>query len=237
MLRVSAQPPADAQFVSDLQARVEAERAGQPFLIYRDGDDRQRLFVFAPGAGQAAVGRQTSSDLSLDWDDQVSRVHARFERAQDGWALIDDGPSRNGTFVNDQRLSGRHPLSDGDTIRFGSTTVVFRAPAPPAAPGAPGALTPGAVDAPADATAVALSSTQRRVLVALCRPYKGRSGFASPATDQQVADELVVSVGAVRTHLRVLYAKFGLEAVPGDATRVRLVERAFSAGLVSERDL
>ena len=44
---------------------------------------------------------------------------------------------------------------------------------------------------------MALSTTQRRVLVALCRPYKGRSGFASPATDEQIAEELFLSVGEV----------------------------------------
>ena len=226
--RVSAQTPADAQLVSDLQARVEAERAGRPFLIYRDGDGRQQLFAFAPGAERAEVGRQPASDLVLDWDDQISRVHARFERAPDGWVLVDDGPSRNGTFINEQRLSGRQRLTDGDTLRFGTTTVTFRSPE---------AEAPGSADVPAAALDVVLSSNQRRVLVALCRPYKGRSGFASPATDQQIADELVVSVGAVRTHLRVLYAKFGIEGVPGDATRVRLVERAFSAALISESDL
>ncbi len=82
-----------------------------------------------------------------------------------------------------------------------------------------------------------LSTTQRRVLAALCRPYKGRSGFASPATDEQIAEELFLSVGAVRTHLTVLYAKLGVEQLPQNETRVRLVERAFLAGLISERDL
>lgn len=225
---MSAQTSGDAQFASDLQARVEAERAGRPFLIYRDGDGRQQLFVFAPDAVQAEVGRQPSSDLVLDWDDQVSRVHARFERIQDDWVLVDDGLSRNGTFINDERMSGRHRLGDGDMLRFGSTTVTFRSPEP---------QPPGSGGSPGAPTGVALSSNQRRVLAALCRPYKGRSGFASPATDQQIADELVLSVGAVRTHLRVLYAKFGIEELPQNATRVRLVERAFSAGLISERDL
>jgi DNA-binding NarL/FixJ family response regulator len=89
-------------------------------------------------------------------------------------------------------------------------------------------VTPAAVD---------LSSTQRRVLVALCRPYKGQSGFASPATDQEIADELFLSVGEVRAHIKVLHAKLGGEESPQAETRVRLVERAFSAGLISERDL
>jgi hypothetical protein len=84
---------------------------------------------------------------------------------------------------------------------------------------------------------VALSSTQYRVLVSLCRPYKGRSGFASPATDEQIAEDLILSISEVRGHLKVLAAKLGLGEPPLGEARVRLVERAFDGGLVSERDL
>ena len=228
MRGVSAKPPADARAISDLKARVEAERAGRPFLLYRDGDDRQQLFFLEPGSASASVGRERSSDLRLDWDDRVSRLHARFERVGDEWELVDDGPSRNGTFVNGERLSGRCRLTDGDTLRFGSTTITFRS-SEPARSDADGRRR----ERPA---AVSLSTTQRRVLAALCRPYKAR-GFASPATDEQIAEELFLSVGEVQTHLRVLYAKLGIEELPQNETRVRLVERAVSAGLISERDL
>jgi len=228
MRGVSANPAADAQSVSDLKARAEAERAGRPFLLYRDGDDRQQLFFFEPGFAHATVGRRAPADLLLDWDDQVSRLHARFERVQDAWEVVDDGLSSNGTFVNGKRLSGRCRVNDGDTLRFGTTMSTFRSP---------GRQQSGTADAAEAPAAVSLSSSQRRVLVALCRPYKGRSGFASPATDQQIADELFLSVGAVRTHLRVLYAKLRVDELPRNETRVRLVEQAFSAGLISERDL
>jgi pSer/pThr/pTyr-binding forkhead associated (FHA) protein len=227
---VSANPPADAQSVSDSKARVEAERSGRPFLLYRDADGLQQLFFFEPGSASTSVGRRPPSDLLLDWDDQVSRRHARFEQIEGNWEVVDDGLSSNGTFVNAERVSGRRRLNDGDTLRFGSTTITFRSPerAQP--------RTADAAQAQAQAAA-GLSTTQRRVLAALCRPYKGRRGFASPATDQQIADELFLSVGTVKTHLSVLYAKLGVETLPGNETRVRLVERAFSAGLISERDL
>ena len=225
---VSAMSTADAQSISDLNARAEAERGGRPFLLYTDGDGRQRLFFFAPDAALACVGRLPQSDLLLDWDAQVSRLHARFERVANDWEVFDDGLSRNGTFVNGERLSGRRRLKDGDTLRFGTTTVTFHAPQRDQPVRANPAQTPAAV---------ALSSTQRRVLVALCRPYKEGSGFGTPPTDQQMADELVLSVGAVRTHLGVLYAKLGVERLPASDMRVRLVEQAFSAGLISERDL
>src|SRR5262249_22208774 len=86
-------------------------------------------------------------------------------------------------------------------------------------------------------TTLDLSSTQRRVLIALCRPYKHRSSFASPATNHQIAEELFLSVDAVKTHMRVLFAKFGVEDLPPNQKRIRLVERAFYAGVISERDL
>src|SRR6266516_4887425 len=133
----------------------------RPFLLFKDASDTEQLFFFAPDTVNASVGRQQSADLVLDWDEEVSRVHARFERAGDDWEVVDEGLSRNGTFVNGQRLSGRQRLRDGDTLQFGRTRVTFRSTA---------------AEAPSDVT---LSTTQRRVLVALCRPYKGRSGFAN----------------------------------------------------------
>ena len=208
---------------------TQAKGAGQPFLLYRDRDDREQQFSFEPGLRQASVGRRPSSDLLLDWDDQVSRLHARFERVGDDWTLVDDGLSTNGTFVNGERLSGRRRLNDGDTVRFGATTVTFRSPR--------GEEQPGPAVAGEAEPAVNLSSSQRRVLVALCRPYRDGSGFASPATNEQIAEELFLSVRAVSTHLRVLYAKFGIEELRPDQKRVRLVERAFQGGLISERDL
>jgi hypothetical protein len=225
---VSANPPADAPSASDLKARVEAERAGRPFLLYRDGDDTQQLFLLEPGSAQPTVGRRAPADLVLDWDDQVSRLHARFEWVQEDWVLVDDG-SRNGTFVNEVRLSGNCRLNDGDALRFGATTITFRSPerAQPEL---------GVAAESADG-AVSLSTTQRRVLGSLCRPYDGSSRFATPATDQQIAEELFLSVGAVKTHLSVLYAKLGVQELPQGESRVRLVEQAFSAGLISDRAL
>ncbi len=63
---------------------------------------------------------------------------------------------------------------------------------------------------------VDLSTTQRRVLEALCRPYQGGSVFANPLTDEEFAEELFLSPGAVRTHMAVMVAKFGLDDIPAD---------------------
>ena len=82
-----------------------------------------------------------------------------------------------------------------------------------------------------------LSEAQRRVLLALCRPYKTAGAFVSPATNSQIAAELYLSVDAVKTHMRVLFDKFGVDDLPQGQKRAKLVERAFQTGLVSERDL
>jgi DNA-binding NarL/FixJ family response regulator len=82
-----------------------------------------------------------------------------------------------------------------------------------------------------------VSPGQKRVLVALCRPFKEGAAFATPATNQQIADELTLSVDAVKTHLRALFEKFGVEDLPQNQKRVALVERALQSGIVSERDL
>ena len=223
-------PRARAQSVSASEARANAERSGSAFLEFTDRNGTERVFVFEPGSQSASVGRRSTSDLALDWDDQVSRLHARFERVDDAWGLVDDGLSSNGTFINGERLDGTRRLRDGDILRFGATTVTFRASRqqPPE---------PLRREAPPAAPAVALSSTQRRVLIALSRQYLEGNAFATPAGDEEIADELVVSIDEVQGHLRVLYAKLGVETEPRDQARARLVEQAVSAGLISERDL
>jgi FHA domain len=247
MRAVSANPHAGAQPIG----LAEAERSGRPFLVFHDRNGQQQVFLFESDATTAAVGRLPTSNVVIDWDNQVSRTHARFEHGPDGWVVVDDGLSSNGTFVNEQRVAARQPLHDGDRVRFGNTIATFHAPKPPApvAPPPPAAAPPPPAASPAPAPppapaaqapappAIHLSSTQRRVLVALCRPYKNAQGFATPATDEAIAEELVLAAGEVRGHLRVLAAKLGIQPGPDSELRVRLAQAAFAANLIHERDL
>jgi hypothetical protein len=211
----------------ELKERLEADRQGRPYLLLRDAAGTQIILTLPEGWQPRTVGRSPSCDLCLHWDEKVSRVHAQLERLGGDWTVEDDGLSRNGTFLNGERLMGRHRLADGDVMRFGKTEVAFRAPAPAVDPTAIGhSLAPPV-----------LSDAQRRVLVALCRPYRDGGPYATPATNRDIADELVLSVEAVKTHLRALFQRFGVEHLPQNTKRARLVELAVESGAVSTHDL
>ncbi len=81
-----------------------------------------------------------------------------------------------------------------------------------------------------------LSATQRKVLAALARPYR-HGDFATPATNQAIADELHLSVDAVKAQLRTLFQRFGIEQLPQNEKRSRLVAEAMRAGVVTQREL
>lgn len=213
----------------ELKAQIEAERAGRPFLVLRDGGGAQAIVAIEPGAGELWVGRADSADVRLGWDPEVSALHAQLEVVGDECTLVDDGLSRNGSYVNEERVHGRRHLRDGDALRFGRTAVLYRRPGE----GAPeSTVVAGEVSA-----AAAVSPAQRRVLVALCRPYRDGADFATPATNSEIGTELHLSVDAVKTHMRALFEKLGVGELPQNQKRVALAERALQTGIVSRREL
>jgi pSer/pThr/pTyr-binding forkhead associated (FHA) protein len=213
----------------ELRERILAERRGRPFLIFRDGGGVQRIVELSGDRERLSIGRSPECDLCLAWDPEVSRLHAELERVGAQWLIADDGVSRNGTRVGRERVSGRQRLSDGDMIIVGATAIAYRQP------GADAVVTTrmsGQTDLAAHVT-----DAQRRVLVALCRPFKGGVSDAVPATNPQIATELYLSVAAVKTHMRALFHAFEIDDLPPQEKRRRLVALAFATGLVSDRDL
>jgi hypothetical protein len=212
----------------DGDGRWQWDGAEGPVLVYREDTGAQR-FVPLEGRATLTIGRGSGCDVRLAWDERVSRVHASLDRVGSDWTLADDGLSRNGTFLNGDRLTGRRRLRDGDTFVLGSTSFRFR----DTSRGETQLTKVGEQLV----TAASLSPTQRQIVIALCRPYKHDDPYATPASNQHIADELFLSVDAVKTQLRLLFQKFRIEDLPQNQKRVKLVERVLGLGLVNRRDL
>ncbi|MBI3652460.1 MAG: trypsin-like peptidase domain-containing protein [Acidobacteria bacterium] len=79
---------------------------------------------------ELVIGRDPSSTVKYDpdRDDLVGRQHAKIVRdpAADGQFLITDLGSRNGTFVNKQRIVGAVKVMPGDLIQFGAGGPEFQ---------------------------------------------------------------------------------------------------------------
>jgi hypothetical protein len=172
-----------------------------------------------------SIGKRDDADLPISADAAVSGMHVLLERAGPVWCARDLG-SRNGTFVNGERLFGERALRDGDEIRVGRTRLVFRDAASAAAP------TTEALSAPPTVTA-----RERDVLVELCRPLLSGSVFTQPASVREIADALVVSEAAVKQHLGRLYDKFDVFDDVDGPRRVQLANAALQRGAVSMTDL
>lgn len=227
---MGASPPLGPHTASpaDLKERIAAERLGTPFLLYRDGLGKQ-VIVSLPATGAVTVGRRPINDVILDWDPEVSRVHARLELVGGDWTIVDDGLSRNGSWVNGERVTARRRLRDGDGLRVGNTTIAFVQPRERASD----ATEPAAETLAAER----LTDTQRRILLALARPFKDPNSLATPATNKQIADEVFLSVDAVKGHLRTLFQKFGVQDLPQNQKRAQLVWHAFRSGAISATEL
>jgi pSer/pThr/pTyr-binding forkhead associated (FHA) protein len=215
-------PPLRSVTPAELAERLAAERRGTPLLVYLDGEGRQRIFELGDGRPTACIGRDPEAEVPLTWDTEVSRAHAIVERLAGCWTLVDDGLSRNGTFLGGQRLRGRRRLRDGDAIAIGRTTLVFVAAAGDA----------GTTQTTRYGGPPPLSPAQRRVLDALCAPVRD-DRFAAPASNREIAETLVLSVDTVKSHLQALFEHFGVQDLPPNRKRHELVRRAFERGAVT----
>ena len=157
----------------ELKAEIDALRAGHTFLAVSDGQ-RRRFFVLEPQDDVVWIGRGATCQVRIDADDEASRCHAELQQVPGGWAIIDDGLSRNGTFVGGERVVGRRRLHDRDVIRCANSLLTYRLPS------GSGVSTRTAIDVPARPD---LTPAQSRVLVSLCRPLaEGASPPSRPAT-------------------------------------------------------
>lgn len=171
---------------------------------------------------RATLGR-TGADVVLD-DPTVSRLHAVVAEVSGGWVLEDLG-SRNGTYVNGRRVAGPVALRDGDVVRLGTCHAMFQA----------GPADPRATTTEPTHPAPVLTTRERDVVVALCRPLLSTTVLSEPASLAAIAAELVISESGVKKLLSRSFDKFGL--VGADRRRSRLAVEALRSGAVTRADL
>jgi len=120
--------PQESFVLAPEQARAAGLVADAPAaaarLVVVSSPTLERGRVFEAGPVPLTIGRSEDNAAALDSDEFASARHARVEATRDGVWLIDLG-STNGTFVNGERMDGRHRLTEGDVIRIGQTELEF----------------------------------------------------------------------------------------------------------------
>ena len=197
-----------------------AHEVNDALEVWIDGA-RERIAILGE---RVTIGQSDANDVPLSFDKTVSRVHAVLERVASRWYLRDLG-SRNGTFVNGERIWGERLIRAGDEIRLGSVRLVARV----------AGSEDGGEGTVAAESGPRLTPREREVLVALCRPMISGEVFREPASIRQIAADLVVSEAAVKQHLSRLYDKFGVFEREG--RRAHLANEAIRRGAVSTAEI
>lgn len=175
---------------------------------------------------RVTLGKGAGNTVALEHDETVSRLHAVFENLGAAWSVRDMG-SRNGTYLNGERISAERVLHSGDEVRVGKSRLIFWQ----VKDSGSGALDEETVSAQPVEQAPRLTRREFDVLVTLCRPLVSDDPFPEPASVKRMATELFVTEAAIKQHLQNLYDKFTIPS-EGDR-RVRLANEALRRGAVT----
>ena len=180
-----------------------------------------------PLSGQrVTLGKAATNDVSLEHDETVSRLHAVFENLGFAWSIRDLG-SRNGTYLNGEKITAERVLRSGDEVRVGKSRLVFWE----VKDYGDGKLDEETKTAQTVELPPRLTRREVDVLVVLCRPLVSDDPFPEPASVKRMATEMFVTEAAVKQHLQNLYDKFSIPT-EGDR-RVRLANEALRRGAVT----
>jgi FHA domain len=175
---------------------------------------------------RVTVGKASANVVSLKHDSTVSRFHAVLENLGSAWSVRDVG-SRNGTYINGEKISAERVLRSGDELRVGNSRLIFWE----VKQGDEGTLREATVSAEPAQPPPRLTRRELDVLEVLCRPLVSDDPFPEPASVRGMARELFVTEAAVKQHLQNLYDKF---AIPTEGDRrVRLANEAIRRGAVT----
>lgn len=84
-------------------------------LVLRVGPSPGKVYPLMKN--EITIGRDINNEIVIN-DAEVSRKHCRLKAYGEGY-LIEDLGSTNGTWVNEQRITGQHQLRSGEMIRLG----------------------------------------------------------------------------------------------------------------------
>jgi pSer/pThr/pTyr-binding forkhead associated (FHA) protein len=122
--------PVSIRLATATQIREQVDRHYGPKLIgvLPTGDKLEYLI----NKHDVEIGKATHNHITLT-DPTVSNTHAIVTAREGGYTIVDLG-SRNGTFVNGERLGSQaHTLRHGDKVQLGQTVLTFRNPGETAA--------------------------------------------------------------------------------------------------------
>jgi hypothetical protein len=193
-------PVARATHEVNLEDEVRAE--GHAYVRYRDGV-LFRALSLSPAASPVDIGRVDVCPVRIESDPLVSRRHARLVfRA--GWWSIEDAPSHNGTFIGDKRIPGETILKDGARFRVGDTVLSVHLPQ-----SGPDQTT---LEAHAELRLLEPNPIQRKILVALARPWLAGHELPVSPSDADIAHTLGCDVQSVADAVTDLYEQAGLSS-------------------------
>lgn len=106
-----------------------------PFWLWPRKARDASLQAVNPGSGvprelaltrpEHSLGSAKTNDLVLAHD-TISREHATIRRRRGSWQIV-DRKSSNGTFANGRRATDWTSIREGDEIRLGGASFIFRA--------------------------------------------------------------------------------------------------------------
>jgi len=124
-------PPAEATVITPREAKPAAAPAAEEkpkttlgrkipigSLTKDDGSD-----VYPLMDDESTIGRDSTSKIAIQ-DGSISSTHARITRTGEGF-FIEDAGSRNGTFVNGEKVAAKTKLNDNDVVRLGKVILTF----------------------------------------------------------------------------------------------------------------
>ena len=125
-VRRTEQPPSARTRKSSADEEVTQllfpEPGEEKLLVLRTLKEPARDYQMPLRSALVAGKSSQSSDLVIEDDPAVSRHHCRFS-LEDGAVFLEDMQSRNGTWLNRHKISGKEKVSSGDRIRIGDTEL------------------------------------------------------------------------------------------------------------------